>query len=42
MNPMIIIVLILAVAILLGFGAVWWKDRDRTHEQAEDGHRLLP
>ncbi len=42
MNPMLIIVLVLAVVILLGFGTVWFKDRNRTHEQAEDGGRLDP
>ena len=42
MHPMFIVVLILAVVILLGFGAVWVKDRNRTHEQAEDGGRMDP
>ncbi len=42
MNPMLIIVLIVAVAILAGFATVWLKDRNRSHEQAADGDRLDP
>ena len=42
MHPMIIVVLVLAVVILIGFGTVWLKDRNRTQEQAEDGGRMDP
>ena len=42
MEAMLFVVLALAVALLLVFGAVWFKDRNRTHEQAEDGERLDP
>lgn len=39
---MLIVVLVLAVLLVAGFGFVWWKDRDRTQEQAADGERLDP
>ena len=42
MNPMIYVVLVLAVAILAAFALVWKKDRDRTVEQAGDDERLDP
>ena len=40
MHPMIIVILVVAVAIVLFFGTMWLKDRNRTHEQAEDGGRM--
>lgn len=40
MHPMIIVVLVLAVVILIGFGTVWFKDKDRTQEQSHDGGRM--
>jgi hypothetical protein len=39
---MLVVILIVAVALLVGFGSVWWKDRNRTHEQAKDGGRMDP
>ena len=42
MNPMLVIVLVLAVVLLAGFFTVWKKDRDRTQEQAGDDGRLDP
>ena len=39
---MLIVVLVLAVLLVSGFGLVWWKDRNRTHEQAGDDGRLEP
>lgn len=42
MNPMIVIVIVLAVLMVVGFGGVWLKDRNRTQEQAVDAERLDP
>ena len=42
MEAMLFVVIGLAVVLLLVFGAVWFKDRNRTLEQADDGERLDP
>ena len=39
---MLIVILVIAILILSGFGFVWWKDRNRTQEQAGDAERLDP
>jgi Tfp pilus assembly protein PilO len=42
MDPMLIIVLVIALVLIAGFFTVWKKDRDRTQEQTHDGGRLDP
>lgn len=41
MSPtMFIVVILLALVLVGGFTFLWWKDRDRSEEEAHDPERL--